>query len=450
MKPITKDFNNNQTNNLNNQNHKNTNNTPSNTIKNPNIAIIISVGLKNQVEHKKLQTSLDELELLLKTLGIATFSKLIQKKDKFSSSTLMGSGKLDEITQIANQVGAGLIVFDQNLTPSQSKNIEDITKCKVMDRTAVILEIFAKHAKTKYAKAQVEIAKLQYMLPRMKKAWTHLERQSASKVYARGMGEKQIEIDRRQIKDRIAKLQKNLEQFKQEKELQTQRRKNELRVAIVGYTNSGKTTLMNSLTKAQLLAKDELFATLDTNVKIIDPRTKPKILISDTVGFIQNLPHFLISSFKSTLLEALDADLLLHVIDISNPNYKEHIQVTERVLEEINASNIPIIKVFNKADLISDEPFLNKILKASYKNSVLISAYSQKDASMLRERIFKFFEENMIQVIVKIPHSDQQNISYIYQHAFIINADYTNTDYILFTIKITKARIAKISTHIVS
>ena len=286
------------------------------------------------------------------------------------------------------------------------------------------------------------------MLPRLTGAWTHFQRQSGGHTGARGMGEKQIEVDRRRIKERIAKLKVQLKQIAVDKAIQRKSRKAELKVALVGYTNSGKTTLLNSLTRAQSTAKDELFATLDSNVKIIDPATRPKILLSDTVGFIQNLPHGLVESFRSTLDEVLDADLLLHVVDISHTRYRDQMQVTDQVLEEIGAGDIPRIIVFNKGDCV-DDPMLQRVLKGAYHGSIFVSAINPEDALRLREHIFEFFIHNFVQVTVRIPHSAQSILSLIHKSSMILNSDYSEEGFVLFEIRTTHSVIGRLQSFIV-
>lgn len=396
-------------------------------------AIIVGVALQGE-SSEKLDEDLDELESLLDTLRIPVQGRIVQKRQKLSAGTFLGSGKVEEIKELANICDANLIVFDRSLSPPQIRNIEQITERQVMDRTAVILEIFYRHARSNQAKTQVEIARLEYLLPRLAGAWTHFQRQTGGVVRSRGMGEKQIEIDRRRARERITKLQKQLEQIRKEKVVQRKARSNELNVALVGYTNSGKTTLMKGLTKANVEAKDELFATLDTNIKTIDPRTRPKILLTDTVGFIRNLPHSLVESFKSTLDEVLEADLLLHVVDVSHQRYKDHIAITESVLEEIGAGHIPQILIFNKADRLSD-PFLPRVLRAAYPKSMVISAQKHEDVLALREHIYSFFRNNFKTYDVTVAVNQQAIQSLIYNNCLILRTDYNDAGEVSFRVQ---------------
>jgi GTP-binding protein HflX len=361
---------------------------------------------------------------------------------------MLGSGKIEEIITIADQMNAEMIVFDRELSGPQVRNIEKLTQLKVFDRTGVILEIFSEHARSNQAKTQVEIARLEYMLPRLTGAWTHFQRQTGGGVRARGMGEKQIEVDRRRARERIGRLQRQLEQIRREKKVQSKARKHELKVALVGYTNSGKTTLMNALTKAQLKAKDELFATLDASIKVIDPRTRPKILLSDTVGFIRNLPHGLVESFKSTLDHVLEADLLLHVVDGSHDQFREQMETTEQVLDEIGAGHIPVMVVFNKIDRVADR-FYGRILSGGYRNSIALSALNQQDVLRLREDIFGFFEQHMTKAKLRVGHGNQEALSTIFNSCLILESDYSNQDEIEFEVQAARSIIEKLSPYVV-
>ncbi len=411
-----------------------------------NLAIIVGVLLSSE-ELDTLEDDLTELEALVTTLGLVPKERIIQRRNRLVPASLLGSGKIDEIKARVLEIGANVVVFDRYLSPPQVRNLEKSLNCSVMDRTGVILEIFAKNARTNAAKTQVEIAKLEYLLPRLGGAWTHFQRQRGDATQ-RGMGEKQIEVDRRRARDRIARLKKQLEQIDNEKRTQRKARRRELKVAIVGYTNSGKTTIMNSLTKAQLLAKDALFATLDASIRTLDPNTRPKILVSDTVGFIRNLPHSLVASFKSTLDEVLEADLLLHVVDLSHKNYKAQLQITEDVLKEIGAGEIPVILVFNKIDKLN-EPFLHKILTQAYKGSISISAFKEEHIHLLREHIYKFFESNFVRTKVAIPHSDTSVLSILFQHCLVLDSDYSGENAAVFDVQATPATLAKLKAYVV-
>ena len=416
------------------------------TLINPEKAILpaILVAIQKNGEDYTLEDELDELESLLNTLNIKTSGRVIQKRHKLSASHLLGIGKVEEIKDLADQTGAGLVVVDHPLSGPQVRNLEKITNCQVLDRAGIILDIFARHAKSKQAKTQVEIAQLEYLLPRLTGAWTHFQRQTGGGVRARGMGEKQIEVDRRRARERIAKLSKRLEQIKKERETQRKSRQNEIKVSIVGYTNSGKTTLMRNLTKANIAGKDELFATLDASVRALDPSTRPKILLSDTVGFIRNLPHSLVESFKSTLEEVLNADLLLHVVDLSHPNYHAQMKTTEEVLTEIGAGSIPMLLVFNKIDLV-DERFLGKILQKKYSGSIAISAHEWEDVKRLRSHLFNYFMTKFRQIKLTVPSNDKSSLSIVYQSCIILDANYETEGVVSFDVRAPETVLARLS-----
>ena len=411
-------------------------------------AVIVGVLLPGD-DGQILADDLDELERLLATLGIKVQGRVIQKRQKLTPKCLLGEGKIEEIKLLADAKGAGMIVFDHLLSAPQVRNLETMTSKEIFDRTGIILQIFARHARTTQAKTQVEIALLEYNLPRMTKAWTHFTRQRGGGVSSRGMGEKQIEIDRRRARDRISRLEKQLENMHKDRQNQRKARLNELKVALVGYTNSGKTSLMIAMTKVNTQAEDVLFATLDSNVRTLDPTTRPKILMSDTVGFIRKLPHSLVESFKSTLDEVLEADLLLHVIDVSHRNYRLQMETTEQVLREIGAGDIPVVLVFNKLDLVED-PLLPKILKAAYRNSVFVSAHSEDDMVKLRRHVFKYFEENLVLATLEVSAEDQATLSIVYKACLIIKSDYEDQDKVIFTVRATPAVLAKLHPNVVS
>lgn len=405
----------------------------------------VGVLLPNE-DAKILQDDLSELEALLTTLGVVTVGQIVQKRTKLTPNCLIGTGKVQEIKEIAKSLGATLVVVDRALSPPQVRNLEEMTGCQVLDRAGVILDIFAKHARTNAAKAQVEIARLEHLLPRMVGQWTHLHRQKGGGVMG-GEGEKQIELDRRKARDRITRLKEQLVQLEKERATQRKSRRGEIKVSLVGYTNSGKTTIMNAMTNGDFLAKDALFATLDSNTRTIDPNTRPKILLSDTVGFIRNLPHGLVASFKSTLDEVCDADLLLHVVDISHDNYKAQMTATEQVLTEIGAAQIPHLLVFNKLDRV-DDPFLARILRQAYPGSISVSAYKMGDMLKLREHVYQYFSQNFIRVKLAVPSSDREGISLVYRNCMILDADYELQDVAVFDVRIPKASFSKVAPYV--
>jgi GTP-binding protein HflX len=312
----------------------------------------VLVGLiSNSQDEKQAKEYLDELEFLADTAGAIVLKKFTQRLDSPNTATFVGSGKLEEIGTYIKMVEADTVIFDDELSPTQLRNIERILECKVLDRTNLILDIFAKRAQTANAKTQVELAQYQYMLPRLTRMWTHLERQQGG-IGMRGPGETQIETDRRIILDKIALLKERLKKIDTQKTIQRKNRGKLVRVALVGYTNVGKSTIMNMLAKSEVFAENKLFATLDTTVRKVVIGNLP-FLLADTVGFIRKLPHGLVESFKSTLDEVRESDVLLHIVDISHPGFEEQIETVNSTLEEIKAGDKPTIYVFNKIDAFS-------------------------------------------------------------------------------------------------
>ena len=315
-------------------------------------AILVGVINKQQNE-KKVQEYLDELEFLTYTAGGEVLKRFVQRMDLPNPKTYIGSGKIQEIEAYVDENEIGSVIFDDELSAGQQRNIEKILRCKILDRTGLILDIFAQRAKTSYARTQVELAQYEYLLPRLTGLWTHLERQRGG-IGMRGPGETEIETDRRIVRDRIALLKKKLTKIDRQMGTQRGNRGALVRVALVGYTNVGKSTLMNVISKSKVFAEDKLFATLDTTVRKVVLGNLP-FLLSDTVGFIRKLPTQLVESFKSTLDEVREADLLLHIVDISHPNFEDHINSVNKILNEIGSSDKKTIMVFNKIDLYTQE-----------------------------------------------------------------------------------------------
>ncbi len=317
--------------------------------KNGNAEKAVLVGIVNQYQdEEKIQEYLDELAFLTETAGAYPVKRFKQRLDTPNPKTFVGTGKLDEIDEYMKMHHIDTLIFDDELTPSQVRNIEKQLKCKILDRTNLILDIFAKRAQTAHAKTQVELAQYEYLLPRLTRMWTHLERQRGG-IGTRGPGEREIETDRRIIRDKISRLKDQLEKIDKQKSTQRKNRGKLVRVALVGYTNVGKSTLMNLLSKSEIFAEDKLFATLDTTVRKIVIGNLP-FLISDTVGFIRKLPHHLVESFKSTLDEVREADILLHMVDISHSNFEEQIDVVHNTLNELGVHGKRTHIVFNKID----------------------------------------------------------------------------------------------------
>lgn len=317
------------------------------TINKQERAILIGVQIRGQAA-EELNDFLDELDFLAETAGAISLKRFIQKLDSPNPRTFIGKGKIDEIKSFVESHGADIAIFDDELSPTQLRNIEKELGIRVIDRTNLILDIFAQRAKTAYAKTQVELAQYQYLLPRLAGMWTHLERQRGG-IGLRGPGEREIETDRRIIRDRIAKLQLELKQIDRQMATQRKGRGSMVRVALVGYTNVGKSTIMNMLSKSNVFAENKLFATLDTTVRKVVIDNLP-FLLSDTVGFIRKLPHQLVESFKSTLDEVREADILIHVVDISHPAFEEQLAIVNQTLREIGTNEKPTLLVFNKID----------------------------------------------------------------------------------------------------
>ena len=396
----------------------------------PRYAVVASVQLPS-VSDLEFEASLSELRELAKTLGYVIVRTFTQKRAGFDTSAYVGTGKRQEIEHfVSHEAGCEIdaILVDHEISPSQARNLEKEVGCEVMDRTMVILEIFHNNARSRAARAQVEIARLGYMAPRLREAakLAGPQGRQRSGVGGRGAGESHTELDKRKIRDRIAELQ--LEIIAMDAERQTQRARRQGRqeiagVALVGSTNAGKSTLMRALTGSEVLVANKLFATLDTTVRALHPESVPRILVSDTVGFIKNLPHGLVASFKSTLDEALDASLLLHVIDASDPGFERQLEVTDKVLAEIDAENVPRLRVFNKIDHVGDEAAqaaCEAALRLQYPDCVVMSARRADDVARLRQKIVTFFQQDLVEAELFLPWSAQQLRKEIYANCEIL------------------------------
>ncbi|MEH6618406.1 GTPase HflX [Maribacter arcticus] len=367
-------------------------------------AVLIGIINKDQNE-EKVKEYLDELEFLTYTAGGEVFKRFTQRMDIPNPKTMIGTGKMEEIEKYVEEHEIGSVIFDDELTPGQQRNIEKQLRCKIIDRTSLILDIFAQRAQTSYARTQVELAQYEYLLPRLTGLWTHLERQKGG-IGMRGPGETEIETDRRIVRDRITLLKKKLTKIDRQMETQRGNRGALVRVALVGYTNVGKSTLMNVISKSDVFAENKLFATLDTTVRKVVIGNLP-FLLSDTVGFIRKLPTQLVESFKSTLDEVREADLLLHVVDISHPQFEEHIESVNKILAEIKSSDKKIIMVFNKIDqyeheTIDDDDLITErtgrhFTIADWKNTwmekvgdraLFISALNKENLDEFRKRVY--------------------------------------------------------------
>ncbi|TYP91178.1 GTP-binding protein HflX [Sphingobacterium allocomposti] len=371
----------------------------------PETALLVSV-ITPDISEQNAKDYLQELEFLVQTAGGEVKGVLTQKLAKPEHATFVGSGKLEEIRQYADAEEIDMIVFDDELSPSQLRNIERELKRKILDRSNLILDIFAKHAQTAQAKTQVELAQLQYLLPRLTRMWTHLERQRGG-IGMRGPGESQIETDRRIILNKISLLKERLRVIDKQNETQRKNRGELIRAALVGYTNVGKSTILNMISKSDVLMENKLFATLDTTVRKVVIDNLP-FLLSDTVGFIRKLPHHLVESFKSTLDEVREADVLIHVVDISHPNFEDHIAAVNETLKDIDALNKPIITVFNKIDAykppvavdengeevkVTLEDFKNSWMAKNSDPAIFLSATEKTNIEEFKQKLYEIISE---------------------------------------------------------
>lgn len=407
----------------------------------PRLAVVAAVQLPS-VTDVEFEASLTELRELAKTLGFEVVHTFIQKRSSFDSTAYLGVGKRQEIRDFVNNEfedevqGAAsadsrqvdVILVDHEISPSQARHLEVEAGCEVMDRTMVILEIFHRNARSRAARAQVEIARLGYMAPRLREMakLAGPQGRQRSGVGGRGAGESHTELDRRKVRDRIAELQQEIDAMEVERKTQRSRRQERqglAGVALVGYTNAGKSTLMRALTGSEVLVANKLFATLDTTVRVLHPESVPRVLVSDTVGFIKNLPHGLVASFKSTLDEALDASLLLHVIDASDPGFERQLEVTDEVLKEIGADEVPRIRVFNKIDHVGDaeaQAECEAALRARYPDCVVMSARRPAEVELLRKTIVAFFQKDLVEAELFLPWSAPQLRGAIYENCQVL------------------------------
>jgi GTP-binding protein HflX len=365
--------------------------------------------------------SLQELRRLIETLGWDIVGTLTQKLQSPTAASFIGPGKLEELSELVKAPRkAESVVFDHELTPTQVRNIREATGVEVYDRPAVILEIFHRHARTKEAQIQVELARLKYLVPRERVSGAK-ERKGGGRG-ARGVSESFDEIERRKVRDRISELQRELKTIHRAQVERRRHREGLPKVAIVGYTNAGKSSLMRALTSSEVLVADQLFATLDTTVRALQPETQPRILVSDTVGFIRNLPHDLLDSFRSTLDEALDASLLLHIVDAADPALLSHIQVTKEVLEGIGAGKLPSLLILNKIDAV-DIP-QRALLKKEFPDAIAMSALNPKDIEALYSRLVSFFVDNMAQVELVVPYGKEGVLADIRKDIQVLSESY--------------------------
>ena len=401
-------------------------------VKDFKMAMLIAFYLKAD-EKDFSEESIDELERLAETYGLETVAKIPVPLRQITSSTIIGKGKLQELFAVAEEYSADVIIFDEEITPQQQRNLEKIFKRPVLDRTELILEVFAKRAQTKEARLQIELAKIRYEMPRLKRLWTHLSRQvSGGGGYLRGAGEKQIELDRRMLRNRENRLQKEISQVRAHRSMQRRARQRTgiPSFAIVGYTNVGKSTLLNALTQAEVLVEDKLFATLDTTTRKFSLPNNQEILLIDTVGFIRKIPHALIAAFKSTLEEAIHTDVLLHLVDTSNPHALEQAEATIEVLKELGVQEQPIITVLNKIDENQDKKMLQK-LRVTYPHTVQISALEKRGFPQLLEKMIKAIKALRKKVHLIIPQTHYALVSELMREGKVISVEYEENDVVM-------------------
>ncbi len=427
----------------------------------PPVPLAVLVGIQMpEVDDIAHAASLEELGRLVKTLGYEVVGQVSQKREGTGAGALLGSGKLAELAALTGGSGeigsmaptpkskararfegaAGttakaapeaeparkpeFVIVDHELSPSQIRNLERATGAEVLDRTGVIVEIFHRHANTREAKLQVEMARLKYVAPRLRESSGGGGRQQGV-----GAGESHLDLDRRKIRDRLAELKDQLEAVQRDSDNRRSARRDQLRVALVGYTNAGKSSLMRALTGSQVLVEDKLFATLDTTVRILQPETRPRVLVSDTVGFIKQLPHDLVASFRSTLAEALEASLLLFVVDASDPTYEAQLEVSRSVLREIGADAVPARLVLNKMDRVDAER--RAALLEKHPDAIMLSAHAPEDVAALRETIIGFFEASMVEDVLVLPYAKQGLIGEVYESTRVLSEDYDETGRVL-------------------
>jgi GTP-binding protein HflX len=407
----------------------------------PETAVLVGVEVRDRPGLLPLTDSLAELELLADTAGMEVVGTLTQKLDSPHPATLLGSGKVEELKTLVIELGASAVILDDELSPRQQRELEEVMgeEIKVIDRTALILDIFASHARTREGAVQVELAQYEYRLPRLTNAWTHLARQAGGRaggasggVGVRGPGETQLEVDRREIDRRIAFLKRELVEIqKQRRQHREQRRKNETPVvALVGYTNAGKSTLLNALSGADVRAEDRLFATLDPTTRRTALPSGQTALVTDTVGFIQKLPTMLVASFRATLEEVTEADLLVHVVDISHANMEEQIAAVEEVLEQIGAGDKPVITALNKIDNLdhSDPEVAQRIAdaEAEYPNAVLLSARTGEGIDALTAMLDDALRKRMLHFDILVPYAQSEIVSLIHENGVLELEEHTN------------------------
>ncbi len=390
---------------------------------------------------KNSEDSLAELMSLAKTAGAKVLDSVVQRRGKIDPSLYLGKGKVSELAELCKDKEIDVVICDDDLAPAQVSNLEKIIDTKVIDRSELILNIFAARAKTAQAKLQVELAQLEYTRPRLKRMWSHLSRIEGG-IGTRGPGEKQLEVDKRLVSKRVLALKKRLEQIEKRRKHQAKSRKEHTTVSLVGYTNAGKSTLMNRLTDAGVFVEDKLFATLDTKTSLCELENGKKVILSDTVGFIKKLPHHLITSFEATLEEVKWADFLLHVVDASSPDVIEQVTAVNNVLKELDCEKKPIIMVLNKADVLKDSSIIT-FFKSKYDNTVTISALTGQDIEILKREMVNFADMGSTEIKLECGVSNGKLLAYIYENSRVLKRTFINTS-VHFHIVIEEKNLSKL------
>ncbi len=388
---------------------------------------------------------LDELSLLADTAGAKVIYRMIQERTRIDAAYFLGKGKAEQLARLAQELNADVIIFDDDLSPAQARNLEKLCEKKVIDRSALILDIFARRAKTREARTQVELAQLRYLLPRLTRQWTHLSRQVGG-IGTRGPGETQLEVDRRLIRKRITNLVHELKKIEKQRELRRKHRDGIFKAALVGYTNVGKSTIMNALTEAGVRIENRLFATLDATVRAMEIAEHDFVLLIDTVGFIRKLPHHLIASFKSTLEEVREADLLLHVVDISHPHFEDHIQTVRGVLDDMGLNGRRMLYVFNKIDAVENSALISN-MKEKYQPAVFISASRGMFLQDLKDRIRQIAHENEVELDVELHATDGEAMARLYHFAEVVSRT-VEEEKITFHLKTTQEKAARLRAYL--
>ncbi|MBT4502770.1 MAG: GTPase HflX [Gemmatimonadetes bacterium] len=394
----------------------------------PRRALLIGMGLPG-ITTEEAKASLEELAQLAYTAEVEVCDTLLQTRNRVDPTYYIGKGKAAELDSLASGHDVDLLIFDNDLSPAQMRNLEELTGQRILDRSLLILDIFARHAHSRVAQLQVEKAQLNYLLPRLTRQWKHLSRQAGGKAGVRGPGETQLESDRRNLRQRLGGLAQNLQQVRRQMATSRKSRKEVFKVTLVGYTNSGKSTLMRAISGAEVLIQDQLFATLDSTTRTVALDSQRKMLLTDTVGFINRLPHHLFESFRATLEEAVNADLLLHVVDRSHPHYEDQIETAEEVLKELGLEEKPTLIVYNKTDRL-DAKQRQEVARAcaEMENAVVISAHTGEGVEELQEEIRAFHPLDSVELDLRIPQTEGRLLSQLRAHGEILDQDFREND----------------------